>query len=191
MATSGGSDDRTATPGADNSQQISAWNQNGRYAFRESPIGHRNGRQRSGAEYLPMCDYSLHAVASRPAEAGDRLISTAFPRTVTRGFAAECDRTVAVCLLPGTELGFDQEVRFRRWFWPQTTGFSVACFRKLSSNSNEHQDALEFPDGKVILLTHLIPGQRARVIQLPATLKAHAPKVTARNELLTNEGSPR
>lgn len=131
-----------------------------------------------------MCDYSLHAVASRPAEAGERLVSTTFPRTVTRGFAAERERDVAVCLLPGTELGFDQEVKFRRWFWPQSTGFSVACFRKLSVNSHEHQDALEFPDGKIILLTHLIPGQYARVIQLPATVKPPEVKVTARRGLL-------
>jgi hypothetical protein len=143
------------------------------------------------ARSTPMCDYSLHAVASRPAEAGDRLISTAFPRTVTRGFAAECDRTVAVCLLPGTELGFDRDVRYRRWFWPQSAGASVACFRKLSVNSHEHQDALEFPDGRIILLTHLVPGQRARVIQLPATMKMHTPKVTARNTMLTDQGLPR
>jgi hypothetical protein len=131
-----------------------------------------------------MCDYSLHAVASRPAEAGERLVSTTFPRTVTRGFAAECDRTVAVCLLPGTELGFEKDVKFRRWLWPQSAGSSVACFRKLSANSHEHRDALEFPDGRIVLLTQLVPGQRARVIQLPATVKVHAPKVTVRSEFL-------
>jgi hypothetical protein len=58
-----------------------------------------------------MCDYSLHLVASRPARVGDKLISTSFPRTVTRGFASVDDRHVAVCLLPGTELAFEKEVR--------------------------------------------------------------------------------
>jgi hypothetical protein len=35
-----------------------------------------------------MCDYSLHAVASRPAKIGDKLITTQFPNSFTRGLAA-------------------------------------------------------------------------------------------------------
>ena len=58
-----------------------------------------------------MCDYSLHLVASRPAKVGDKLVSTSFPRTTTRGFASVDNRDVAVCLLPGTELAFEEEVR--------------------------------------------------------------------------------
>jgi hypothetical protein len=58
-----------------------------------------------------MCDYSLHLVVSRPAKVGDKLISTSFPHTITRGFASVDDRDVAVCLLPGTELSFEKEVR--------------------------------------------------------------------------------
>ena len=58
-----------------------------------------------------MCDYSLHLVASRPAKVGDKLVSTSFPRSITRGFASVDDPNVAVCLLPGTELAFDNEVR--------------------------------------------------------------------------------
>jgi hypothetical protein len=30
-----------------------------------------------------------------------------------------------------------------------------------------HHDALEFPDGEIVLLTHLCVGQRATVLQLP------------------------
>jgi hypothetical protein len=51
-----------------------------------------------------MCDYSLHLVASRPAKVGEKLVSTRFPNTSTRGFASVGERNVAVCLLPGTEL---------------------------------------------------------------------------------------
>ena len=58
-----------------------------------------------------MCDYSLHLVASRPAKVGDKLVSTSFPDTTTRGFASVDDCNVAVCLLPGTELAFEKEVR--------------------------------------------------------------------------------
>ena len=53
-----------------------------------------------------MCDYSLHAVASRPAQVGETLITTTFPRTTTRGFASESEPEIAVCMLPGTELAF-------------------------------------------------------------------------------------
>ena len=58
-----------------------------------------------------MCDYSLHLITSRPAKVGDKLISTRFPQTSTRGFASVDDRNVAVCLLPGTELAFEREVQ--------------------------------------------------------------------------------
>src|SRR6187397_65905 len=59
-----------------------------------------------------MCDYSLHYVVSRPGRVGDKLVSTSFPQTTTRGFASVDDRNVAVCLLSGTELAFEEEVRF-------------------------------------------------------------------------------
>jgi hypothetical protein len=59
-----------------------------------------------------MCDYSLHNVASRPAKAGDRLVTTEFLNTYTRSFSAVGEPNVAVCLLPGTELAFKEDVRF-------------------------------------------------------------------------------
>ena len=58
-----------------------------------------------------MCDYSLDLVASRPARVGDKLISTSFPHTTTRGFASVDEPNVAVCLLPGTEPGLRKEIR--------------------------------------------------------------------------------
>jgi hypothetical protein len=135
----------------------------------------RNASQRAmaaGSGVSRMCDYSLHAVASRPAKAGERLVSTTFQRTTTRGFAAECDRDVAVCLQPGTELGFDRDVMYYwHWIWPRSAGFSVARFCKIPAGSHEHHDAVEFPDGRVVLLTLLATGQYARVIQLPVTEK--------------------
>jgi hypothetical protein len=48
-------------------------------------------------------------------------------------------------------------------------GHTVAKFREINKGqSNVHHDALEFPDGKIVLLTHLCEGQRATVLQLPA-----------------------
>ena len=117
-----------------------------------------------------MCDYSLHLVASRPAKVGDKLVSTRFPETTTRGFASVDDPNVAVCLLPGTELAFEKEVRCETAFVLRSKfGHTVAMFREINKGqSNVHHDALEFPDGKIVLLTHLCEGQRATVLQLPA-----------------------
>ena len=53
-----------------------------------------------------MCDYSLHHVANRPAKVGDKLVTTKFRESSTRGFAAIGEPNVAVCLLPGTEIAF-------------------------------------------------------------------------------------
>src|SRR5262249_23729813 len=58
---------------------------------------------------LTMCDYSLHNVKSRAARVGDKLTTCNFG-TGTRGFAAQEDTTMAVCVLPGTELAFSREV---------------------------------------------------------------------------------
>ena len=55
-----------------------------------------------------MCDYSLELVASRPANVGDKLVSTSFPHTITRGCVSVDDPNVAVCVPPGTELAFEK-----------------------------------------------------------------------------------
>ena len=108
-----------------------------------------------------MCDYSLEFVASRPAKVGDRLISTGFHGTTTRGFASVDEPNVAVCLLPGTELAFEDQVRCETGFvFSHSLGHRVAKFRQIDKvGPNRHRDALEFPDGKIVLLTHLCKGQ--------------------------------
>jgi hypothetical protein len=118
-----------------------------------------------------MCDYSLHAVAFRPAEVGETLVSTSFRGTSTRGFASADDPTVAVCLLPGTELAFAENVRYdNRWIWTRTINSRVGKFGKVDPHvPDRHHDAIEFPDGKSVLVTQLVEGQRATVLQLPAT----------------------
>ena len=63
-----------------------------------------------------MCDYSLHLVASRPAKVGDKLVTTEFNNSLTRGFAAVGEPHVAVCLLPGTEVAFEREVECEHIF---------------------------------------------------------------------------
>jgi hypothetical protein len=121
-----------------------------------------------------MCDYSLELVASRPAKVGDKLISAGFPHTVSRGFASVDDPNVAVCLLPGTELAFENDVRCETGFvLSRTLRHKVASFRQINRGQrNRHHDALEFPDGTVVLLTCLCWGQRATVLQVPADASA-------------------
>jgi len=120
-----------------------------------------------------MCDYSLHSISSRPAKVGDKLTTRDFG-TGTRGFAAAEDAALAVCLLPGTELAFSSAVtltkdRFVIGFMVETLAHTTAIFRHLNTNLQyKHHDALEFPDGRVVLLTQLSEGQRATVLQLPA-----------------------
>jgi hypothetical protein len=120
-----------------------------------------------------MCDYSLHLVASRPAAVGDTLIATDFTRSITRGFAAVGDPDTAVCLLPGTELAFEESVTYDRafsLFGKARIGHKVARFRQINmEDPNVHHDALEFPGGQIVLVTRLTPGQRATVLQMPAT----------------------
>ena len=79
-----------------------------------------------------MCDYSLHAVTSRPAEVGETVITTTFRGTSTRGFANEREPTVAVCMLPGTELAFAEDVKYdNRWIWTRTVNSRVGKFGKI------------------------------------------------------------
>jgi hypothetical protein len=118
-----------------------------------------------------MCDYSLLHVKSRAAGVGDRLISTGFSNTISRGFAPAGDLDTAVCLLPGTEIAFDREVEHENHLGSAIVRqpASVARFRQIDTvNPYVHHDALEFPDGSIVLLTRLLQGQRATVLQLPA-----------------------
>lgn len=119
-----------------------------------------------------MCDYSLEHVASRQAEVGDKLVSARFGDSITRGFAGAGDPNVAVCLRPGTELAFERDVEFENILAAgrQCANARVARFRQVDTETQHiHHDALEFPDGQVVLLTRLVEGQHATVLQLPAT----------------------
>ena len=119
-----------------------------------------------------MCDFSLYSLRSRPAQVGDKLVTHNFG-TGTRGFAAVDDFDLAVCLMPGTELAFSSEVAIRPFGllgWERKTiNHRTAIFRQVNKEKPAaHHDALEFPDGRIELLTILCEGQAATVLQLPA-----------------------
>jgi len=122
-----------------------------------------------------MCDYSLRILTSRLAKVGDKLTTRDFG-TGTRGFAASENQNVAVCLRPGTELSFLRKVTYQSiGMFPltyQTIRHKTAIFRQINKEwvATNH-DALEFPDGQIVLLTCLREGQVAMILQLPAEPK--------------------
>ena len=128
-----------------------------------------------------MCDYSLQAVASRPAKVGEALVTTTFRGTATSGFASETDPTVAVCMLPGTELAFAENIRYKgRWIWTRTINTRVGKFNQIDPDiPYRHHDAVEFADGRYVLVTQLCDGQRVTVLQLPATAASTVRKQSA------------
>lgn len=127
-----------------------------------------------------MCDYSLENHISRDAKVGDRLVTSSFPMTPTRGFCGENEPGVAVCLRPGTELVFEEPVRYnglwgylvnyvKKQLGRDPAGSTLARFRQVDlDNPHAHHDAVELADGRIIKLAVLHEGQRARVLQLPA-----------------------
>lgn len=117
---------------------------------------------------------------SRAAAVDDKLVSTGFESSTSKGFAAADDKTVAVCLLPGSELAFDDNIRTKTYglWWSSEAidhGHKVARFRQIDKHiAHKHHDALELPDGKIVMLNDLIEGQKATVLQLPAAPRNEA-----------------
>jgi len=132
-----------------------------------------------------MCDFSLQHVKSRPAVVGEKLVVRDFGRR-TRGFCPadqvddSIEDSVAVCVMPGTEIAFDEPIRTSHFFSGEqgatyvgdqderTYRSQLARFRQVDKNEGYmHHDALELPAGEVIKLTTLVVGQMATVLQLP------------------------
>jgi len=103
---------------------------------------------------------------------GDKLVSTSFLNSSTRGFAAVGEPNVAVCLLPGTELAFEENLKCDSayGFGYKRLAHKVARFREVNKEQrNVHHDALELPDGEIVLVTKLAGGQYATVLQMPVS----------------------
>ena len=113
---------------------------------------------------------------------GEKLVTHNF-NTGTRGFTPQEGGEgppVAVCLLPGTEVAFDQPIRVSYPLWDLRLeideGFpAVAVFaQKNKDTPYTHHDCLQFADGRQVLLTSLQEGQTCSVLQLPAAPKTEA-----------------
>ncbi|WP_347263724.1 hypothetical protein [Nitrobacter sp.] len=162
-----------------------------------------------------MCDYSLHHVSSRPAKVADKLVTMELAKSNVRGFAAvgelgpklvihDSPPELAVCLLPGTELAFDENVQYeqpRSFLGVKFSGkarvdHKVASFRKVDEdNPYVQHDALEFPNGQVLKIAQLVAGQTATVLQLPVNAQEdeheHATRRRARDSRLALNRSAR
>jgi hypothetical protein len=137
-----------------------------------------------------MCDYSLQHVASRPARVGDKLVSASFLNSSTRGFAAVGEPNVAVCLLPGTELAFEKNLKCEAayGFGYKRLPHKVARFCQVNKDRpNAHHDALELPDGQIVLLTKLAGGQHGTVLQMPASPREFTPETEPYDVAIVSE----
>jgi hypothetical protein len=85
----------------------------------------------AAAQESSMCDFSLMHISSRPAQVGDKLVSTSFHASVSRGFAAVGEPNVAVCLMPGTEIAFDKDIRTDNLPTGEITNHHAAAQREL------------------------------------------------------------
>ncbi|MGA8615731.1 MAG: hypothetical protein WB760_29435 [Xanthobacteraceae bacterium] len=66
-----------------------------------------------------------------------------------------------MCISTGTLGWYTKEIKYK-----------TAIFRQINKEKAlTHHDALEFSDGRIVLLTFLREGQRATVLQLPAEPK--------------------
>jgi hypothetical protein len=144
--------------------------------FPTKPLAIKQGKEAAMCEF--SCDFSLQSERSRQAKVGDKLVMREFG-TGTRRFAAIEDVTIAVRLLPGTELTFAGAIAclpssLLDWKM-ETINYQTAISRRTNKDGlAAHDDALEFPDGRIVPLTLLREGQTATVLQLPAPNKTGA-----------------
>ena len=121
-----------------------------------------------------MCDFSLMHAKSRPAKVADKLETKNFGAG-TVGFCDPTEPDVAVCVLPGTEIAFEDDIELgygRGLVNNKKCSHKVAIFRQVDKDTRlAHHDALELPSGDIVKLTALVPGQKASVLQLPAEPK--------------------
>jgi hypothetical protein len=126
-----------------------------------------------------MCDFSLMHVKSRAADVADKLVVKNFGMCTT-GFAPADENaptareSTAVCLLPGTEIAFDAPIETVVSYNNPATVYNTAVGRFVQINKEQthaHHDALELPEGQIVMLNHLKEGQLAKVLQLPAAPK--------------------
>jgi hypothetical protein len=109
------------------------------------------------------------------AKIGDKLVTT---RSSTCGFAAVGKPDGAISLLPGTELAFEKDIKYYRRFslLRFSRDYRSAKFQRFNiGKSRDEHDALEFPDGRIVMVSELVAGQTATVVQVPPSAQPVSP----------------
>ena len=147
-----------------------------------------------------MCDYSLHTNPNRLATEGEDLIVYRFP-THSLGLASPAEvkqvtcRTkganrswwatlkdwfsegqaemsvCAVCIPPGAKLVLRDIPQYLRTEL-KVAGDELVTFTQLNASANAYRDAIQFENGKELLLQRLQPGQRVKVVSLAGSESA-------------------
>ena len=103
-----------------------------------------------------MCDYSLEAYRSRPAQRGERYETHQFP-SYSIGFIAPGDRSTAICMACDTKLrleGIPERVQRAK----AVSANEDVTFTRLEKGL--HYDGVRFANGTEVTLQDLGPGVR-------------------------------
>ena len=113
----------------------------------------------------------FNPVAVQFAKTGDKLVTT---RSTACGFAAFGKPDAPVSLLSGTELAFEKDIKYYHRFslLRFSRGYKTAKFRHFNVGTpGEEHDAIEFPNGQIVMVSELVGGQAATVLQVPPTAR--------------------
>jgi hypothetical protein len=118
-----------------------------------------------------MCDYSMHAVKNRKAVVGDKVKTSDFTRTSSPGLESLSEPGVAICLIPGTGVEFDEPIRYTAvniYGSPIViSDFKIGRYIRKEGIEAEFKDTIQFPDGSTVLMAYLKNGQTGTVTYVP------------------------
>jgi hypothetical protein len=117
-----------------------------------------------------MCDYSMHAIKNRKAVVGDKVKTSDFARTSSPGLESITEPNLAICLIPGTGVEFDEPVQHRDVSVNGigvTLPFKIGRYVRKPGHEAEFHDAFQFPDGTVVLMAYLVTNQTGTVTYVP------------------------
>jgi hypothetical protein len=114
---------------------------------------------------VDMCDYSLEAYQSRPAEVGEKLTLERFP-SGSMGFATGPGCTLAICVPADTQLRLEG---FSETFKKTHRVGAVEEVVMTHLESGTYKDAVKFSNGTEILLQRLERGLTAVIV--PSTVE--------------------
>lgn len=111
-----------------------------------------------------MCDYSLEAYRTQPAEKGEKYVLDRFP-SGSMGFTAQAGCGTAACIPADTKLqldGINDAVQLSFGLKPRET----VTMTRLDGYT--YRDAVRFENGRELLLQSLNPGVTATVLAFVA-----------------------